>query len=65
MRYWPGCTTNAGWMLAYRESVRRYFGSSAVDQSVCRYPACQSSGGCQGVCSKPTLAPVSATTNEQ
>ena len=26
--------------------------TSAVDQSVCRYPACQSSGGCQGVCSK-------------
>lgn len=25
--YWPGCTTNAGWMLAYRESVKRYFGS--------------------------------------
>lgn len=27
MDYWPGCTTNAGWMLAYRESVRRYFGN--------------------------------------
>jgi hypothetical protein len=25
MKIWPSCTTNAGWMLAYRESIRRYF----------------------------------------
>lgn len=33
MRYWPGCTTNAGWMLKYRESIRRYFGDQPAPSS--------------------------------